>query len=925
MNKRFVVVDLETTGNSPKKGDKIIQFAAVVIEDGEIIERFATFVNPKQDIPVFIEQFTGISDEVVANAPDFSIVAPEIISMFKDSYFVAHNVPFDYSFLQEELAQCGYDNFHCLTVDTVELSRVMLPLADSYKLGQLAESLSLTHENPHQADSDAEVTAEILMKIIRKMKQLPLVTIQKLYSLSSYFKSDIREILREMIDEKVSKANKEVGFDIYRGIALRKASKRNVKQTKKRNTYTEEFQSVIQDFPFRQGQLEMVQTIQHALETNQHAVIEAGTGIGKSIAYLIPAIYISKTKGRCMISTNTLQLQQQLVERDIEKIRMILPFDFEVALLKGRGNYLSLRKFEQSLYEDTDNYDEVLTKAQILVWLTETETGDIDEINLPSGGKLLWERVKSTYDSIEYNDSIWESRCFYQKARKLAENADILIINHALLLQDVHHDFEILPSYDYLIIDEAHHFEALAKRQVGLSIHYLAIHSVLTRIGLLESDDLLSKSADLMKRIGFDTDDTFGRVNQTLKDMKASISDFFRMVRGHVLTHMLPEGETNRIQYLFESNRETSEYWREATEQLAKINVLIKELSNKLEYQNQIILQNKSLLTPLQLGLFNDYVLSIDLLMEKCTVINTLFDNETFEKRITWIEVDPKGPVNSATIYAEPMEVSDYLADRFFTFKKSVVLTSATLTVDDSFTYMIEKMGLLDFQPITLQIPSPFDFEQQAAMMVPTDVPLVNMVSPDEFVDSIAIHIAEIAKKTKGRMLVLFTSYEMLQKTYVNLKNMVQLEQFVLIAQSISGGSRAKLTKNFQAFDKAILLGTSSFWEGVDIPGEDLTALVIVRLPFAPPNDPIFAMRKKEVEAKGGDSFKDLSLPEAIIRFKQGIGRLIRSEQDKGIIFILDRRIITTRYGKMFIRSIPNMKFIHKPLTELVEQIEEWL
>ncbi|WP_453995483.1 ATP-dependent DNA helicase DinG [Bacillus nitroreducens] len=924
MKKRYVVVDLETTGNSPKKGDKIIQFAAVVIEDGEIVERFATFVNPKQEIPVFIEQFTSISNEVVANAPDFSMVAPEIISMFKDSYFVAHNVPFDYSFLQEELASCGFENFHCLTIDTVELSRVMLPVADSYKLGQLAETLSLTHENPHQADSDAEVTAEILLKILHKIEQLPLVTIQKLYSLSNYFKSDIRDILQEIIDEKSTRAIRESTFDIYRGLALRKHFKQGEKKPQKSNSYTEAFHQMIREASFRQGQLEMVQTILHALETNQHALIEAGTGIGKSMAYLLPAIYISKTKGRCLISTNTIQLQQQLLERDVAKIREMLSFDFEVALLKGRGNYLSLRKFEQILYEETDNYDEVLTKAQILVWLTETETGDIDEINLPSGGKLLWERVKSTYNHPEYEDTIWESRCFYEKARMKAQKADILIINHSLLLQDLYHNFEILPSYDYLIIDEAHHFEALAKRQGGQHIHYLTIHSVFTRIGLLETNELLAKSSELMKRIGFNAD-TFIRVNQILKDMKATISDFFKMIRSHVLAKQKPNNLTNRVQYLYHAKHESSVYWQEAYEQLTKCNILIKELKNIVQYQKDFIIQHKSLLTPIQLGLCNDYSLGIDLLVEKCSMLEDFLKVEDTENNITWIEIDPKGPVNSATLFAEPMDVSEFLADQFFTYKKSVIMTSATLTVDDTFTYMIHKVGLNDFQPITLHIPSPFNFEQQAAMMVPTDVPLIHSVSDDEFVDTIADRISEIAVRTNGRMLVLFTSNEMLQKTYMKLKNMSKLEEFVLIAQSISGGSRAKLTKNFQAFEKAILLGTSSFWEGVDIPGKDLTALVIVRLPFTPPNDPIFAIRTKEIEEKGGDSFRELSLPEAIIRFKQGIGRLIRSDSDKGIIFILDRRIMTKNYGKKFIRSVPRMQFYHQPLSQLLEKLDEWL
>ncbi|WP_449536717.1 ATP-dependent DNA helicase DinG [Ferdinandcohnia sp. Marseille-Q9671] len=923
MNKRFVVVDLETTGNSPKKGDRIIQFAAVVIENGEIIERFATFVNPKQNIPVFIEQLTGISNEVVANAPDFSIVAPEIISMCKDSYFVAHNVPFDYSFLQEELAQSGFHNFHCLTIDTVELSRVMLPLADSYKLGQLAESLSLTHENPHQADSDAEVTAEILLKILHKIESLPLVTIKKLYSLSKYFKSDITEILSEIIEHKTNITKKDTKYDIYRGLALRKRLKYPNKHSDE--TYTDDaFKTILNNFPFRNGQVEMVQSILHALETNQHALIEAGTGIGKTIAYLLPSIFIAKTKGRCVISTNTLQLQQQLIDRDIAKLKEIIPFQFQVALLKGRGNYLSLRKFEQILYEDTENYDEVLTKAQILVWLTETKTGDIDEMNLPSGGKILWERVKSSYGNPGYEDSIWESRCFYRRARKAAEKADLLITNHALLLQDIANKYEILPTYDYLIIDEAHHFEGQAKRQVGINLHYLSFHSIFTRIGLLETEDLLSKSCRVMERIGYDRN-SYLQVNQLLKDMKASINEVFRMIRSHVLLKQTKDNPMNRIHYIFDSSIETGEHWREVYEQLTRLSISRKGIENTIQSHKESIIQNKSMVTPMQLGIFNDYLMNVDLLLEKCTNLERFFLKGKQNEQITWVEIDPKGPVNSAMLYAEPTDISDYLADHFFANKKSIIMTSATLTVDESFSFIMDKIGLHDFQPVTLSVPSPFDYERQSAIMVPTDVPLIHSVSQEEYVHSIATQISEIANKTNGRMLVLFTSYDMLQQTYLRLKEMPLLEQFVLIAQSISGGSRAKLTKNFRAFEKSILLGTSSFWEGVDIPGEDLTALVIVRLPFAPPNDPIFAVRARQIEEGGGDSFRELSLPEAIIRFKQGIGRLIRSDEDKGIVFILDRRIVSARYGKKFLSSIPKMKFYHKPLDHLLELMDEWI
>ncbi|MFS0863371.1 ATP-dependent DNA helicase DinG [Fredinandcohnia sp. 179-A 10B2 NHS] len=920
MKERFVVVDLETTGNAPKKGDRIIQFAAVVIEDGEIIERFATFVNPGRKVPVFIEQLTGINDDVVANAPDFSLVAPEIISMCKDSYFVAHNVPFDYSFLQEELSNSGYPNFECLTIDTVELSRVMMPLEDSYKLGQLAESLSLSHENPHQADSDAEVTAEILLKILEKMNNIPLVTLQKLYTLSKHFKSDIVEILSNIIEKKLSVANDSQHYDIFRGIALRRQPKLN--KVEKVDINRDSLSTYIKDFPFRNGQRKILDFILHAFETHQHALIEAGTGIGKSIAYLLPSIFIAKIKGRCIISTNTLQLQQQLIEKEIELARSVLPFPFTAELLKGKGNYLSLRRFEQVLYESSNNYDEILAKSQILVWLTETQTGDIDEINLPSGGMLLWERVKCTQSHLKMDDSIWNSRCFYEKARKAAEKADVLIINHALLLRDISSGNTLLPQYNRVIIDEAHHLEVQAKKHVGTSTSFLTIHTSLSLLGHLETDHLVAKAKKIFNKTGFEIQH-FNLINQLLKDIRVCVNDLFRTLRNHVLEMTNDHTTTNRVQYLLSKN-ETGKYWDEVIENLLALRLKKRELFLAVQRQETLITSLITMITPLQQGVLNDYLNCFDVMDGDLRSLENVLTSYG-ENEIIWIELDPKGPVNSANIYVEPSDISDYLADQFFANKESVIMTSATLTVDNSFEYSIERNGLLDFNPITLSVPSPFNYTNQAAVMIPTDVPLINSVSLEEYVQLIAKQIAEIAIKTKGRMLVLFTSYEMLRQTFNSLKELPMLEEFVLIAQSISSGSRAKLTKNFQAFEKAILLGTNSFWEGVDIPGEDLSALVIMRLPFTSPNDPIFELRAKRIEESGGDSFRELSLPEAVIRFKQGVGRLIRSENDKGIIFIMDRRIVTTRYGNKFLSSIPPMKVIQRPLKQLIVQIDDWI
>lgn len=297
MNKRFVVVDLETTGHSPKQGDQIIQFAAVVVENGRIVERFSTFLNPNIPIPPFISQLTNIHQKMVEDAPTFEDISEKIIELLEGAYFVAHNVAFDLNFLQESLAQSGYDKLYPSTVDTVELARMLLPTVEGYKLNQLAEYLNLNHDQPHQADSDAEVTAKILLLLMEKLNSLPLATLKQLYTLSLHLKSEIGELIQGIMNEKQDDYHE--GYDFVHGLALRK-QRPVVKPSEVLVTY-EEFQeqretlaSVFSSFEKRTGQEKMMNAVHESLMDNEHALIEAGTGIGKTIAYLIPSAFYAQ-------------------------------------------------------------------------------------------------------------------------------------------------------------------------------------------------------------------------------------------------------------------------------------------------------------------------------------------------------------------------------------------------------------------------------------------------------------------------------------------------------------------------------------------------------------------------------------------------------------------------------------------------------
>ncbi|WJE54146.1 ATP-dependent DNA helicase DinG [Bacillus cereus] len=930
MSKRYVIVDLETTGNSWKDGkDRITQIAAVVVEDGEILEIFSSFVNPKREIPPFITELTGIDEDLVKQAPLFCDVAPMIVELLQGAYFVAHNVHFDWNFLKEELKQAGYGEVNCQKIDTVELAQILLPTADSYKLRDLAKKHELEHDQPHRADSDALVTAELFLQFLNQLEQLPLVTLQSLYELSDVFQSDIANIISENILNKVMLGTEYAKeYEIYRNIALRKRNYSleigedcSSKFDAFLHKSMEQLELKMPTFEKRESQQRMMKEIYTALRDSRFSLIEAGTGTGKTLAYLLPSIYFAKKKEETVvISTQTVQLQQQMIEKEIPLLQNILPFPFEVALLKGRKHYLCLHKFEYALQEEEKNYDAALTKAKILVWLLQTETGDRDELNIPEGGKLLWDRICSDTYSPGAMQSNWFSRCFYQRAKNKALFADIVITNHALLFQDFISEDPLLASCEHIIFDEAHHIEETATRTLGEQFSCMYFQLILSRFGTLETDDVLSKVYEMVKKSHHSSRSTFRMVSHRLKEIKFDADELFQMLRAFIFQQTKQEKGANNMPliYRYNTGQEDGKLWRSIVELtnrfvygLRKILIVLEKqvdvLQSKMEWEMQVIT--------------GEFMHLIELLRKMVDSLQLLILEKT--TCVTWMETETKGTIHSTVLYAQPVHIGERFADEFLAKKRSVIFTSATLTVNDTFDYMREQLGLYDFAPDTLTVPSPFHYEEQVKLMVPIDVPLIKQVSEDVYIREISHHITKIAKATNGRMLILFTSYDMLKETYTNLKQAEELDDFVLLTQSVHNRSRSRLVRKFQEFDKSILLGTSSFWEGIDIPGDALSCLVIVRLPFTPPNQPMMEAKSEWIRNKGEDVFTKLALPQAILRFKQGFGRLIRTMTDTGTVFVLDRRLTNSFYGKKFMQSIPKVPLYEGTLEELLDRLEE--
>ncbi|MED4123893.1 ATP-dependent DNA helicase DinG [Halalkalibacterium halodurans] len=942
MNNRFVVIDIETTGQSVAQGDRIIEIGAVVIEDEEAVESFCTLVNPERSIPPFIEELTGISDEMVKGAPTFHQCIPELMSMLEGAVFVAHNVHFDLSFLQKLLEHEGYGPLLVPIIDTVELSRILLPTEESYKLSALTEQLGLEHENPHRADSDAKVTADLLLLLLQKLRQLPLMTLQQLELLSDSWISDMGPILRQLIEKKMhDHAREEEAFDIYRQLAIRKPVKMKP-QEEEIITTTDTFQSfkdrITQEggslskafltYEWRQGQLKMMEVVHEAFSNNEHVLIEAGTGTGKSLAYLLPAAYFAHMeKAPVVISTQTIPLQSQLLERDIPLLQKILPFPINVALLKGRNHYLSLWKFEQALARgcEQDSYDTILAKAAILVWLTETERGDREELNLPTGPGSFWATVESDGVSSLGKYDPWFSRCFYQRARTQAAKADLIITNHALLCTDMVQKNGLLPSFKQAVIDEAHHFEEVASDHLGKQTDYYSLYYFIQRLGYGDKEGLLDRMFQLAAKEDVKLTVDEEKVKTILQECQLELDELFRMLHRYVLQNRSSsKSDVGRLSYRYESFREQGTLWEAILESGMRVHLMMKEGIKKLQLVLTCFHDVYDQLSFFDQGLLTDAKGVIDRLQEE---ENNLYELllESDPNAVYWIEIEPRGAKNATFLYSRPIEVGESLADRFFATKKSVVLTSATLSIKGSFDYQMERLGLHDFGVRTESIPSPFSYKEQARLLLPTDIPAIKDVSEEEYAQEVAIKIWRIADCSSGRILVLFTSYEMLKQVYQYVKDLSMDDSLALIGQGITSGSRAKLMKAFKLHEKAILFGTSSFWEGIDLPGNELRCLVIVRLPFAPPDQPLLKAKLDKAEEEGKNPFRHISLPQAIIRFKQGFGRLIRTSQDKGSVFVLDKRIATTRYGRAFLESLPDVPVYKGTLESLIEAHKEWM
>jgi ATP-dependent DNA helicase DinG len=926
----IVALDIETTGLDPQK-DAIIEFGAVRFNGNRIEDEWSSLINPGRKIPPFITQLTGINDHMVLEAPSIQNVLKEISKFVGDFSILGHNVGFDLSFLRRYGLFKGND-----IQDTYEIASVLLPSAGRYGLGALGKTLNIVLPANHRALSDARVTCAVYRCLYDIGMDLPIQLLAEIVRLAEGIDwagySIFYDLLRARSKETISgrQVRQEYSGPIFDGYKARdfSALSSNPQQV---SLDPDEVASALElggifshhfpNYEYRPQQIEMLRAVTRALSENRHLLVEAGTGTGKSMAYLLPAtLWAVKNGQRVVISTNTINLQDQLINKDIPDLRSAMGMTLSAAVMKGRSNYLCPRRLENMRRRGPDNADEMRVLGKVLVWLQSTTSGDRNEINL--NGSLerdIWMRLSADDEGCTTENCLKRGGiCPFYRARQAALSAHILVVNHALLLADVATGNRVLPEYNYLIIDEAHHLEEATTNALSFKITQWMIDRTIREIGgpnsgalgnlitILEGNVSPSDFAGINRFIQQATDCAF--------QFQTTVQNFFRTVEEF----LLEQREGNDIGMYAHQERilpatRTQPAWADVEAVWEECETSLKPLIDNLAKMLQALGDIKESLPEED----DDVISNLSSLYRRLTEIQNNLDGMVFEPRkdsIYWIEIQPNG--KQMSLNAAPLHIGPLMQKYLWNEKSSVILTSATLTAAGEFNYLRERLNAEGAYELT--VGSPFDYESSVLLFIANDIPEPSDRSGHQ--RGIEQGISNLCLATGGRALVLFTSYDQLRRTYDSIKDKLSKNNIQVYVQG-EGASANTLLESFRADEHAVLFGTKAFWEGVDVPGEALSVLIIVKLPFDVPSDPIVAARSETFE----DPFSEYSLPEAILRFRQGFGRLIRTQSDRGVVVILDRRIMSKRYGHLFTESLPTCTTRVGPISELPKLAVKWL
>ncbi|HET7465993.1 MAG TPA: helicase C-terminal domain-containing protein [Candidatus Dormibacteraeota bacterium] len=899
----YVALDLETTGLDPAR-DRVIEVGAVAFTPDRTLATLERLVDPQRPLPEAVARLTGITQADLRGAATEESAVRELIDFIGGRQPVGHGARLDLEFLSAS----GLWDSESDILDTLDVARILMPAAASHSLPLLATELGFSQPRPHRALDDADATRQLLLRLREdaaaldeglKESMLALVAPYG-WALARFFADALTAPNPETPALPVSRGRRTVQRD---GAA---APPDDPHEMAAMLSPEGALAGTLPGYEHREPQLQMLLAVGQIQARGGTLLVEAGTGTGKSLAYLLPSLARAvRHKERVVVSTHTHTLQEQLMTKDLPGLSQ-LPWTFKACLLKGRSNYISLRRWRRYLGEPCETAEELRFKLKVLVWLHTTESGDRSELRLQGREELLWTHIASDpLDCVGVRCTAED--CYVHRARAEAEASDLVVVNHALLLADAEVGGGLLPEYDHLIVDEAHHLEESATQGLRQEADGPALEALLDRLaasggGLLEE----LRAQPRLGAAGGDLDNAISLAHTA----RTRVHDLFAIATDFVLAR-LSDGERREESLRLTSQLRDDPAWagvalagENAATALAALEAALRAAVNQArdwlggDEPDQGVRE---------LEIIRGRLLAALLLIGEA--LNTPHPN-----RVYWFALTQRD--DTVLLRSAPLNVGNLLRDRVYAERRSIVFTSATLTVGGTFDYFRSRIGLGE-NVEELVLPSPFDFYHQALVCLPSDFPLPEDEDFDVAVEDV---VAQTAQRVGGRTLVLFTSHRQLRDVHTALKHRVDLDELLILGQGIDG-QRRQLLKSFQETDRTLLLGTSTFWEGIDVPGDRLSCVIVVRLPFAVPTEPVFAARAEQLR----DSFAQLALPQAALRLKQGFGRLIRTSTDRGAVVILDHRILGRDYGRAFLEVLPPASRFVGPASEIADQVATWL
>ncbi len=817
-------------------------------------------------MPEPVLRLTGIRAEELRGAGTEEKALAELGEFLRGRQPVGHGARLDIDFL----TAAGHWDEATEILDTLDLARILMPAAPSHSLPLLATDLGFSQPRPHRALDDADATRQLLLRLRDEAAALDENLKESMLALVAPYAWPVARFFADALAAPNPDSTPAPTVGVHTHHEAKSGLPPDDPDLVAALLGPEgPLAGALPGYEHREPQVQMLLAVAQIQARGGSLLVEAGTGTGKSLAYLVPSIARAVRHGeRVVVSTDTHTLQEQLMGKDLPGLREWLPWDFKACLLKGRSNYVSLRRWRRYLGEPCQDSDDLRFKLKVLVWLHSTESGDRSELRLHGREEVFWARIASDpMDCVGIHCT--KEDCYVHRARAEAEAADLVVVNHALLLADAEIGGGLLPEFDHLVIDEAHHLEDAATRGLRQEVDGPGLQALLERLGGGAQAGLL---AELRRQpyLGA-SDEAFAEAAPLTLAAAGRVRELFASAVSWVASRLNDSERREESLRLTPPLRE-DEGWE------------------------RVRLEGENATTSLA---------ALDAVLRRAVggAREWLGGSEP-DQSVRELEIIRGRLHGAATLLGEALLEPD--PNRVYWF------TLATRSEN-----LVLRAAPIGPQAEELILPSPFDFLHQALVCLPTDLPAPEHEDFDLGVEQI---VAAIARRVGGRTLVLFTSHRQLRDVHAALKQRVDLDDVLILAQGIDG-QRRPLLKAFEEAERPLLLGTSSFWEGIDVPGERLSCVIMVRLPFPVPTDPVYAARAERVR----DGFAQLALPQAALRLKQGFGRLIRRSSDRGAVVSLDNRILGRDYGKAFLDVLPPASRFVGPSEEISERVGDWL